>query len=89
MADTDSILVERDAPVTIVSINRPERRNAVDGATATETGSSSCCCTITIARALSQTRVPGSPPPLISRHLKTMRLGAPRQACLRNRLPGR
>jgi enoyl-CoA hydratase/carnithine racemase len=34
MADTDSILVERDGPVTIVSINRPERRNAVDGATA-------------------------------------------------------
>jgi enoyl-CoA hydratase len=34
MADTDTILVERDGPVTIVSINRPERRNAVDGATA-------------------------------------------------------
>ena len=34
MADTDSILVEHDGPVTIVSINRPERRNAVDGATA-------------------------------------------------------
>jgi enoyl-CoA hydratase len=34
MAETDAILVERDGPVTIVSINRPERRNAVDGATA-------------------------------------------------------
>src|SRR3954449_2567493 len=34
MTDTDTILVERDGPVTIVSINRPERRNAVDGATA-------------------------------------------------------
>src|SRR4051794_22799886 len=34
MADTDTILVERDGPVTIVSIDRPERRNAVDGATA-------------------------------------------------------
>src|SRR3954449_1516063 len=31
---TDTILIEREAPVTIVSINRPERRNAVDGATA-------------------------------------------------------
>src|ERR1044072_6867674 len=31
---TDTILVERDGPVTIVTINRPERRNAVDGATA-------------------------------------------------------
>ncbi len=31
---SDSILIERDGPVTIVSINRPERRNAVDGATA-------------------------------------------------------
>src|ERR1051326_8928233 len=31
---TDTVLVERDGPVTIVSINRPERRNAVDGATA-------------------------------------------------------
>ncbi len=30
----DKILVERDGPVTIISINRPERRNAVDGATA-------------------------------------------------------
>src|SRR5436305_7550325 len=34
MPDTDTILVERDGPVTIVTINRPERRNAVDGATA-------------------------------------------------------
>jgi enoyl-CoA hydratase len=34
MADNDTILVERDGPVTIVSINRPERRNAVDGWTA-------------------------------------------------------
>src|SRR3954453_4309675 len=31
---TDTSLVERDGPVTIVTINRPERRNAVDGATA-------------------------------------------------------
>jgi len=30
----DSILIERDGPVTIVSINRPARKNAVDGATA-------------------------------------------------------
>ena len=30
----DTVLVERDGPITIVSINRPERRNAVDGATA-------------------------------------------------------
>lgn len=30
----DTVLIERDGPVTIVSINRPERRNAVDGATA-------------------------------------------------------
>jgi enoyl-CoA hydratase len=30
----DSLLIERDGPVTIVSINRPARRNAVDGATA-------------------------------------------------------
>jgi enoyl-CoA hydratase len=34
MTESDTILVERDGPVTIVSINRPERRNAVDGATA-------------------------------------------------------
>jgi enoyl-CoA hydratase len=34
MSDQPPILVERDGPVTIVSINRPERRNAVNGATA-------------------------------------------------------
>src|SRR3989440_3476809 len=34
MTDADSVLVERDGPVTIVSINRPDCRNAVDGATA-------------------------------------------------------
>ncbi|NVN85622.1 MAG: crotonase/enoyl-CoA hydratase family protein [Rhodopseudomonas sp.] len=34
MSQNDTILVERDGPVTIVSINRPERRNAVDGLTA-------------------------------------------------------
>src|SRR5205823_11007679 len=34
MTDADSVLVERDGPVTIVSINRPHGRNAVDGATA-------------------------------------------------------
>ena len=34
MADTDTVLVERDGPVTIVSINRPHCHNAVDGATA-------------------------------------------------------
>src|SRR5947209_15546779 len=32
--DTDTVLVERDGPITIVSINRPHCRNAVDGATA-------------------------------------------------------
>src|ERR1700709_38350 len=31
---TDTILVERDGPITIVSINRPHCRNAVDGLTA-------------------------------------------------------
>ena len=36
MPDTDTVLVERDGPVTIVSINRPHCRNAVDGATARE-----------------------------------------------------
>ncbi|WP_420133094.1 crotonase/enoyl-CoA hydratase family protein [Rhodopseudomonas sp.] len=30
----DTVLINRDGPVTILSINRPERRNAVDGATA-------------------------------------------------------
>ena len=34
MTETDSVLVERDGPITIVSINRPHCRNAVDGATA-------------------------------------------------------
>jgi enoyl-CoA hydratase len=34
MTETDSVLVERDGAVTIVSINRPRCRNAVDGATA-------------------------------------------------------
>src|SRR3954462_14151720 len=34
MTDVETVLIERDGPVTIVSINRPERRNAVDGATA-------------------------------------------------------
>ncbi|QGZ95557.1 crotonase/enoyl-CoA hydratase family protein [Terricaulis silvestris] len=30
----ENVIVERNGPVTIVTINRPERRNAVDGATA-------------------------------------------------------
>ena len=34
MSEAPLVLVERDGPVTIVSINRPERRNAVNGATA-------------------------------------------------------
>src|SRR3954468_8557872 len=34
MTDTDTVLIERDGPITIVSINRPHCRNAVDGATA-------------------------------------------------------
>lgn len=34
MTDTETVLVDHDGPVTIVSINRPERRNAVNGATA-------------------------------------------------------
>ena len=34
MTDIDAVLVERDGPVIIVSINRPHCRNAVDGATA-------------------------------------------------------
>src|SRR5260370_26199491 len=34
MTDHDTVLAERDGPVTIVSINRPHCRNAVDGATA-------------------------------------------------------
>ena len=31
---SNTVLVERDGPVTIISINRPERKNAVDGKTA-------------------------------------------------------
>lgn len=34
MSEQSPVLVERDGPVTIISINRPERRNAVNGATA-------------------------------------------------------
>src|SRR5271165_1037393 len=34
MTDTDAVLIERDGAITIVSINRPHCRNAVDGATA-------------------------------------------------------
>src|ERR1700749_4418448 len=34
MSEADAVLIERDGPVTIVSINRPHCRNAVDGATA-------------------------------------------------------
>src|SRR4051794_41910333 len=34
MSEENSVLVERDGPITIVSINRPHCRNAVDGATA-------------------------------------------------------
>ncbi|PVY96019.1 crotonase/enoyl-CoA hydratase family protein [Actinomycetospora cinnamomea] len=34
MTDTDTVTVERRGPVTIVSIDRPEKRNAVDRATA-------------------------------------------------------
>ena len=34
MTAADTVLVERDGPVTIISINRPHCRNAVDGATA-------------------------------------------------------
>ena len=34
MSEADAVLVERDGPVTIISINRPHCRNAVDGATA-------------------------------------------------------
>src|SRR6201747_1387389 len=34
MTEADAVLIERDGPVTIVSINRPHNRNAVDGATA-------------------------------------------------------
>jgi enoyl-CoA hydratase len=34
MTNTDTILIEREGPITIVSINRPHCRNAVDGLTA-------------------------------------------------------
>jgi enoyl-CoA hydratase len=34
MAEENSVLVDREGPVTIISINRPHCRNAVDGATA-------------------------------------------------------
>jgi enoyl-CoA hydratase len=34
MSEADAVLIERDGPITIVSINRPQCRNAVDGATA-------------------------------------------------------
>src|ERR1700747_540798 len=34
MSEPDAVLVERDGPITIISINRPHCRNAVDGATA-------------------------------------------------------
>ena len=34
MPEADTVLVERDGPVTIVAINRPHCRNAIDGATA-------------------------------------------------------
>jgi len=34
MAEENSVLVDREGAVTIITINRPERRNAVDGATA-------------------------------------------------------
>ncbi len=35
MTSTDAVRVERDGPVTTVLLHRPERRNAVDGPTAT------------------------------------------------------
>jgi enoyl-CoA hydratase len=34
MSEADAVLIERDGPITVVSINRPHCRNAVDGATA-------------------------------------------------------
>jgi enoyl-CoA hydratase len=34
MTNADTILIEREGPITIVSINRPHCRNAVDGLTA-------------------------------------------------------
>jgi enoyl-CoA hydratase len=34
MSEADTVLIDRDGPITVVSINRPHCRNAVDGATA-------------------------------------------------------
>jgi len=34
MSEPDAVFIERDGPLTIISINRPHCRNAVDGATA-------------------------------------------------------
>src|SRR4051794_129066 len=34
MTEANTVLVDREGPVTIISINRPHCRNAVDGATA-------------------------------------------------------
>lgn len=34
MPEADAVLIERDGPATVISINRPHCRNAVDGATA-------------------------------------------------------
>src|SRR5438093_4089091 len=34
MSEENSVLIDREGPVTIISINRPHCRNAVDGATA-------------------------------------------------------
>ena len=34
MSEEKSVLIERDGPITFVSITRPHCRNAVDGATA-------------------------------------------------------
>ena len=34
MTEANSVLVDREGPVTIIAINRPHCRNAVDGATA-------------------------------------------------------
>jgi enoyl-CoA hydratase len=34
MSEADTVLIERDGPIAIVSINRPHCRNAVDGLTA-------------------------------------------------------
>jgi enoyl-CoA hydratase len=34
MSEAEAVLIERDGPITIISINRPHCRNAVDGATA-------------------------------------------------------